>query len=200
MVGEGCNLRPLSKWAEEHSERIPREADAPNARGVNDFPCIGSFLGKFDDTLEFSDETCSEPGPLSFKERDGFQILGFSFWKEAVGHRRSFRAFRATTVPGIGFVFPESASAARRADSSPQRRSNSGSGISSRLSSNFCANAARLFVGRAKTSASRRASFTAEILPAPYPGVQRRVHRPRARASGTEVRWNDGLGGTTKAL
>ena len=122
MVGKCSDLKmSVGKCAEKHSIRKPPESDSAYAAGMNKLPGMRPLNRELDDPLKLGNQRCPKPQAPFFKKANSSQIFRLSFGVEAVGHRSSARAFRATSSAGIVCARPESRSATRRKDSSPHR-------------------------------------------------------------------------------
>ena len=155
VVGECCYLN-LSAGRDAIENRIgkPREPDAPDASWMNQSPGIGPRNGHDHNALKFIDQRGAETGAFFLQKPDSLKVFILCVNAETEVHRSKARAFLATSSLDDVCARPASTSRARRADSSPHSRSNSGSETSSRLNRSRCAREARASTGRDRASVS----------------------------------------------
>ena len=164
MVGEGRDLNLLSRQkAIEDRVGKTRQIYAPDTAWVNQSPRIGPIDRQVDYAFELCNEGGTQARVFFLKEQDCFKVFSLRVRGEAVSHFNSARAFLATSSPGTHGCRPSSICAARRADSSPHNRSNSGSETSSKLNKSRCARFARSSTGRDRASASIWEMFMTEF-------------------------------------
>ena len=134
MVGE-CHDLHLAIGKDTIKDEIWKACHsyATDATWMNQFPSIRHALNQTNNALKLYDECRSKPRTLIFIKPNCVKVFSFRTDSETVAYRSNARAFCATSSPGIDGIFPASISAPRRADSSPQSRSNSSSETSSRL-------------------------------------------------------------------
>ncbi len=164
MRKRGDLYHSVRERAKEHCKWKAPKPDAPNSADMNHLPALRPLDSQLDSALELGDEGGAKTRAMFLIEADGVKICSLRFRKEAVAHRSSARALFATSSPGTAEVCPASNSATRRADSSPQSRSNSCSETSSRLSKSRCASDALASAGRESASASICVISMATIL------------------------------------
>ncbi len=135
MVGECHDLNlTVGQRAIKDGVWKTRQSYATNAAWMNQFPRIWPSLSQADNALKLFDECSPKTCALALVKLNCVKVFSFRANRKTMTHRSSARAFIATTSPETDCIFPASIAVARRADSLPQRRSNSGSETSSKLS------------------------------------------------------------------